>query len=149
MERSVVLVKPDGVQRGLVGEIIARFEKRGMHLVGLKMMSLSDALLDEWYAHHKEKPFFPGLKKFMMSTPVVAMVWQAPGAASVIRKMIGVTKASEAEMGTVRGDYALSTQYNIIHASESAEIAKKEIELIFNSHELFDWNKTDLQHIVE
>src|SRR2546422_694132 len=112
MERSVVLIKPDGVQRGLVGEIMRRFERKGLHLVGVKMMSLSDAILDEWYAHHKDKPFFADLKKFMMSAPVVAMVWQGPGVAGIIRKMIGVTKSSEADTGTVRGDYAVSTQYN-------------------------------------
>lgn len=148
MERSVVLVKPDGVQRGIVGEIIARFEKKGLHLVGIKMISLSDAILDEWYAHHKDKPFFGDLKQFMMSAPVVAMVWQGPHVASIIRTMIGPTKASEAPTGTVRGDFAVSTQYNIIHASESAEIAKKEIQLMFTPEELFDWNKEDLKHIV-
>lgn len=147
MERSVVLVKPDGVQRGLVGEIMTRFEKKGLHLVGLKMISLSDALLDEWYAHHKDKPFFPDLKRFMTSAPVVAMVWQGPNAASVIRKMIGVTKASEAETGTVRGDFGMSTQYNLIHASESADIAKKEISLMFEEKDLFDWDKEDLKHV--
>ena len=148
MERSVVLVKPDGVQRGLVGEIISRFERKGLHLVGIKMISLSDAILDEWYAHHKDKPFFGDLKRFMTSAPVVAMVWQGPQVASIIRKMIGVTKASEAEIGTVRGDFAVSTQYNIIHASENADIAKKEIELMFSDTDLFDWDKTDLAHVV-
>ena len=148
MERTVVLVKPDGVQRGLIGDIISRFERKGLHLIGLKMISLWDALLDEWYAHHKEKPFFAGLKQFMMSAPVVAMVWQGPTSAAVIRKMVGPTRASEAETGTIRGDFALSTQYNIIHASETGDIAKKEIELMFRPEELFDWDKTDLSHIV-
>lgn len=147
MERTVVLIKPDGVQRGLVGEIVARFERKGLHLIGLKMISLSDAILDEWYAHHKDKAFFPDLKQFMMSAPVVAMVWQGPHAASVVRKMIGVTKASEAEVGTVRGDLGLSTQYNLVHASESSDIARKEIGLMFQESDLFDWNKEDLKHV--
>jgi len=147
MERSVVLVKPDGVQRGLIGEIIHRFERKGLHLVGLKMVSLSDALLDEWYSHHKDKPFFPGLKAYMQSHPVVAMLWQGKDAVVTVRKMIGVTKAREAESGTVRGDFAMSQQYNLIHASESSEIAEKEEKLMFDPKEVFMWEKADLDFI--
>lgn len=146
MERSVVLVKPDGVQRGLIGEIIHRFERKGLKLVGLKMMALSDAVLDEWYVHHKEKPFFGGLKEYMKSYPVVAMLWEGKDAVSTIRKMIGITLAREAEPGTVRGDFAMSQQYNLIHASESVETAKKEEGLIFSKEEIIDWEKTDLKH---
>src|SRR3989338_11690979 len=101
MERSVILVKPDGVQRGLIGEVIHRFERKGLKLVGLKMISLSDALLDEWYAHHKDKPFFGSLKSYMKSYPVVAMLWEGKEAVSAIRKLTGITKASDAEPGTI------------------------------------------------
>lgn len=147
MERSVILVKPDGVQRGLIGEIIHRFERKGLHLVGLKMVALSDALLDEWYAHHKDKPFFPGLKFYMKSYPVVAMLWEGVEAVSTIRKMVGVTKAREAEAGTIRGDFAMSQQYNLIHASESIEIAEREEKLMFDQSEIFSWDKKDYEHI--
>src|SRR3990167_8775654 len=101
MEQSVVLVKPDGVQRGLIGEIIHRFERKGLKLVGLKMISLSDALLDEWYAHHKDKPFFGSLKSYMKSYPVVAMLLEGKDCVATIRKMIGLTKARDAEQGTI------------------------------------------------
>lgn len=147
MERSVVLVKPDGVQRGLIGEIIHRFERKGLKLVGIKMISLEDATLDQWYAHHKDKPFFGNLKSYMKSFPVVAMLWEGVEATATIRKLIGVTKARDAEPGTVRGDFAMSQQYNLIHASESVETAKKEEGLIFKPEEVFDWEKTDISHI--
>lgn len=147
MDRSVVLVKPDGVQRGLIGEIIHRFERKGLKLVGLKMISLSDAILDEWYVHHKDKPFFGGLKSYMKSYPVVAILLEGKDAVATIRKMIGVTKARDAESGTIRGDFAMSQQYNLVHASESVEIAKKEEMLVFNKDEIFDWDKKDLSDI--
>lgn len=147
MNRSVVLVKPDGVQRGLIGEIIHRFERKGLKLVGLKMISLEDALLEEWYAHHKDKPFFPGLKSYMQSYPVVAMVWEGYEAVPTIRKMIGITKSREAETGTIRGDFGMSQQYNLIHASENTEAAEKEIALMFDSNEIFEWDKTESVHV--
>ncbi len=147
MERSVVLVKPDGVQRGLIGEIIHRFERKGLKLVGLKMISLSDAVLDEWYAHHKEKSFFGGLKAYMKSYPVVAMLWEGKDVVATIRKMTGITLAREAEPGTIRGDFAMSQQYNLIHASEDKGVAKKEESLIFNASEIFDWEKLDRRHM--
>ncbi len=147
MENTVVLVKPDGVQRGLIGDIISRFEKKGLHLVGLKMISLTDAILDEWYAHHKDKPFFPSLKGYMMSYPVVAMLWSGIDAAVTVRKMIGITKARDAEPGTIRGDYAMSQQYNLIHASETPADAAKEQKLIFGNDEVFFWEKADYSHI--
>jgi nucleoside-diphosphate kinase len=146
MERSVILVKPDGVQRGLIGEIIHRFERKGFKMVGIKMIALDDAILDEWYAHHKDKPFFGGLKSYMKSYPVVAMLWEGRDAVSTVRKMTGVTLAREAESGTIRGDFAMSQQYNLIHASESVEIAKKEEKLMFQPSEIFTWQKTDQVH---
>ena len=147
MERSVVLVKPDGVQRGLIGEIIHRFERKGLKLVGLKMISLSDAMLDEWYVHHKDKSFFGGLKSYMKSYPVVAMLLEGKDCVATIRKMIGLTKARDAEQGTIRGDFAMSQQYNLVHASESIEIAKKEQGLIFSKEEIFEWDKLDLKNV--
>jgi nucleoside-diphosphate kinase len=147
MERSVVLVKPDGVQRGLIGEVIHRFERKGLKIIGMKMISLNDAILNEWYAHHKDKPFFGGLKSYMKSYPVVAILIEGKDVALVIRKMIGITRARDAEPGTIRGDFAMSQQYNLIHASESAEIAKREEMLMFNRDEICEWEKKDYQNI--
>lgn len=147
MERSVILVKPDGLQRGVVGEVIHRFERKGLRLSGIKMISLDDALLDEWYAHHKDKSFFSSLKEYMKSAPVIAMLWEGVDAVSTVRKIIGVTKAREAEAGTVRGDFAMSQQYNLIHASETREIAEKEEKLMFLPAEVFSWEKSDYKHI--
>lgn len=147
MERSVVLVKPDGVQRGLIGEIIHRFERKGLRLAAIKMISLTDAILDEWYAHHKDKPFFPKLKSYMKSYPVVAMLWEGLDSVATIRTMIGITKAREANPGTIRGDFAMSQQYNLIHASENTAAADKESGLIFTSVDIFDWKKEDYSHI--
>ena len=147
MERTVVLVKPDGVQRGLIGEIIARFERKGLKLASIKMISLSDALLDEWYAHHKDKAFFPNLKSYMKSYPVVAMLWEGLEAVAAVRIMIGITKAREAAPGTIRGDFAMSQQYNLIHASENADIARKEEALMFDESEIFGWEKEDYKQV--
>jgi nucleoside-diphosphate kinase len=145
MERTVVLVKPDGLQRGLVGEIIHRFERKGLKLVGIKMIRLTDDVLDNWYAHHKDKPFFATLKSFMEWTPVVAMVWEGVEAISAVRKIVGITKAREAEAGSIRGDFGMSGSQNIIHASDSVESAEKELGLIFNGDEIFDYDSaTDL-----
>src|SRR4029079_9647496 len=108
MEQTVILVKPDGVQRGLIGEIIHRFERKGFRLAALKMVNMTDEMLDEWYAHHKDKPFFPGLKSYMQSYPLVAMLWEGWYAAVSIRKMVGVPRARDSEPGTIRGDFAMS-----------------------------------------
>lgn len=147
MEKTVVLIKPDGVQRGVIGEVMVRFERKGLRLAAMKMIALDDPTLDQWYSHHKDKPFFPSLKSYMKSYPVVAMVWEGLDAATTVRKMIGITKAREAEPGTIRGDFAMSQQYNLIHASESAEAADKELKLIFKEDEIFDWNKSDYLHV--
>jgi nucleoside-diphosphate kinase len=137
MQQSVVLVKPDGLQRGLIGEIISRFERKGLKLVAIKMIQLNDEILDQWYAHHKEKPFFPSLKGFMMQSPIVAMVWEGVEAIDTIRKLVGVTKGRAAEAGSVRGDFAMSQSNNLIHASDSEDGAAKEASLIFSSQEVF------------
>lgn len=147
MEKTVVLVKPDGVQRGLIGEIIHRFERKGLKLSALKMMNMTDEIIDAWYEHHREKPFFPALKTFMTSYPIVAMVWEGHEASSVVRKMIGITQARQAEPGTIRGDFAVSTQMNLIHASESKEAAERELNILFNEGDLFTWERTDTPHL--
>lgn len=147
MEQSVIIVKPDGVQRGLIGEVIHRFERKGLKLVGIKMISLEDSLLEEWYVHHKDKPFFPGLRDYMKSYPVVAMLWEGYEAIETIRKMTGVTKSRNAEPGTIRGDFGMSQQYNLIHASENKEAADKEKGLMFKPDEIFDWVKTEHGHV--
>jgi nucleoside-diphosphate kinase len=139
MQRSIVLVKPDGLQRGLIGEIVGRFEHKGLKLVGMKMTRLTDEILDSWYAHHKDKPFFPKLKGFMQQTPIIAMVWEGLDAIDTIRKLIGVTKGRAAEGGSVRGDFAMSQSNNLIHASDSPESAQKEQDLIFAESELFEY----------
>jgi len=139
MQRTVILVKPDGLQRGLIGEIMTRFERKGLKLVGLKMMRLTDEILDTWYVHHKDKPFFKSLKEFMTWTPIVAMVWQGQEAVSAVRKIVGVTKGYEAEAGSIRGDFGMSGSQNLIHASDEPGNAEKEIGLIFEQDELFEY----------
>lgn len=139
MERTVVLIKPDGIQRGLVGEIMHRFERKGLKMVGLKMTYMTNEMLDDWYAHHKDKPFFDDLKAFMRWTPIVAMVWEGVEAIAAVRKIVGITKSREAEAGSIRGDYGMSGSQNIIHASDSLASAEKELGLIFNGGEIFDY----------
>lgn len=147
MQTSVVLVKPDALQRGLVGRIIQRFEDKGLKLRGLKMMELTDEILEEWYSHHKDKPFFTDLKKFMESSPVVAMLWEGIECINTVRKLSGVTTGREAEGGSIRGDFSMSSQHNIIHASDSEEMAKKETGLIFEKDEIFDYDKGEYLYV--
>lgn len=149
IERTVVLIKPDGVQRGFIGEIIQRFERRGLQLVGLKMMTLTDALLDKHYAHHLDKPFFASLKEFMQSSPVIAMVWQGPQAVAVVRAMAGPTKGHEAPPGTIRGDFTIEPSHNLIHASDATETAIAEIERFFSPEEIHEYTKTATQHLFD
>ena len=147
LQKTVVLVKPDGLQRGLIGDIVSRFEKKGLKLVGLKMTSLTDEVLDDWYVHHKGKPFFKGLKDFMKSYPIVAMVWEGMEAVAAVRLMCGITKGYEAEPGSIRGDYGLSQQFNLIHASDSVDSAKKEMSLLFKKEELFEYDKGEYLYL--
>jgi nucleoside-diphosphate kinase len=142
MEKTIVLIKPDGLQRGLVGEIMHRFERKGLKLVGIKMVRLTDEILENWYFHHKDKAFFKDLKSFMEWTPVVAMVWQGLEAIAAVRKVVGITKSREAEAGSIRGDFGMSGSQNMIHASDSVESAEKELGLIFNADEIFDYDST-------
>lgn len=142
-QQSVVLVKPDALQRGLLGEIIHRFERKGMKLIGLKMMRLNDEILDQWYAHHKDKQFFSNLKAFMKSSPVVAMLWEGIDAIAVVRKIVGATSGREAEAGSIRGDFSISRQLNLIHASDAVATAEKERNLIFTDSEIIDWQSAE------
>ena len=141
MERSLVLLKPDAVQRGLVGEIISRLERRGLTLVGAKLMSVSDDLARRHYAEHVGKPFFDGLVSFITSSPIVAMVIQGQNAVEVVRATIGETDPRKSPPGTIRGDLALSIGMNLIHGSDSNESAKREMGLFFSEDELLDYGK--------
>jgi len=147
MQRSVVLVKPDGLQRSLVGQIISRFERKGLKLLAIKMMRLNDQVLDQWYAHHKEKPFFGEIKKFMTSTPVIAMLWEGIDCVKAVRKLSGVTLGRAAEAGSIRGDFSMSQQLNLIHASDSEETAGKEEKIIFDKDEIFDYDKGEYLYV--
>lgn len=134
------MIKPDALQRGLVGAIVQRLEQKGLKLVATKMVWLDDETLDEHYAHLKDKPFFPATKKFMQTTPVLAMVWEGREAVEVTRALCGVTNARKAAPGTIRGDLAQSVQANLVHASDSLETAKAEIKRFFKKEELFDYS---------
>ena len=131
-EQTVVLIKPDGVKKHVIGKIIDRFESKGLVISQLQMVQLTQELLDVWYAHHKDKPFFPELSKFMMSTPVVAMVVEGKGAIKKVFDICGPTDPAEAKPGTIRKDFGQSKSNNVVHRSDSAEAAKKEIELLFS-----------------
>ena len=140
MERTLIILKPCAIQRAIIGEIINRFEKKGLLLVGMKMVWLTDEVLDEHYVHLQSKPFFNRIKDSMKSCPVIVCCWQGKEAISIVRKMVGVTNGRNAEIGTIRGDYSMSVQENIIHASDSPETAGVELERFFHSDELFDYD---------
>lgn len=146
-EKTIVLIKPDAIQRGLVGEITSRFERKGLKLVGLKMMALDEVVLREHYAHIADKPFFGGLAKFMQSTPVVAMCWEGLQVVDTVRKITGITKAREAEAGSIRGDFAMSVACNVIHASDTVENAGKEVKRFFKVDELHEYDKSEYMHV--
>lgn len=136
LERTFVAVKPDGVQRGLVGNIITRFEQRGLKLVGMKFMKVSKELAETHYGEHKGKPFFDGLVKFITSGPIVAMVWEGTDAIKLARNVIGATKPAEAAPGSIRGDLATDIGRNIVHGSDGPESAEREIGIFFSKEEL-------------
>ena len=142
MERTFIMIKPDGVQRGLVGEIIKRFETKGFTLVGLKQLAVSRELAEKHYAVHKERPFFGSLVDFITSAPVVAMVWEGDGVVTSARKIIGATNPLSAEPGTIRGDFGVSIGRNLIHGSDAIETAQTEIALWFSDDELVSWEPT-------
>jgi nucleoside-diphosphate kinase len=142
-ERTFVLLKPDAVQRGLSGELVRRFEGRGLKIVGLKLMRVSRTLAETYYAEHNGKPFFEPLMSYIASGPVVAIVLEGEGAVGIVRKMMGTTNPAEAEPGTIRGDLALTIGRNVIHGSDSLASAKREISLFFKPEELHDYRRID------
>jgi nucleoside-diphosphate kinase len=149
VERTLIIVKPDGVQRGLIGRVIGRLEERGLRFVGLKMMQVDRNLAERHYGEHREKPFFGDLVSFITSSPVVVGVVEGPDAIKVTRASVGATNPSEAAAGTIRGDFALTIGQNIIHASDKPETAKREIDLFFNADELCDYTRDIDRWIVE
>ncbi len=149
METTLLIVKPDGVQRGLVGRIVGRFEEKGLQLVGMKMMTISEDLANTHYDAHKERPFFKGLVSFMTSSPVVVMALRGNSAIEICRKMMGATFGSNAEPGTIRGDSGVSNSFNLIHGSDSPEAAEKELGLFFNEGEVQDYTLGNLNWIYD
>ena len=141
MERTLVLVKPDGVQRGLIGEIIARLERRGLKLVAAKFMQVSRELAEQHYAVHRGKPFYEGLIAYITSAPVMAMVWEGPNAVAAVRQTMGATRPTEAAPGTIRHDFGLEIGRNLTHASDSVENGEKEVSLWFRPEELVSWSR--------
>ena len=131
MERTLVLIKPDGVDRGLIGEILSRFEKKGLKIVGLQMLKMDHSLAERHYAEHKDQPFFGGVVDFMTSSPIVAAIIEGEEAVVAVRNLMGATNPLQSPPGTIRGDYGLTTSHNLIHGSDSLESAKREIELFF------------------
>jgi nucleoside-diphosphate kinase len=146
-ERTLIILKPDTIHRGLVGEIMSRFERKGLKIVGMKMIQLEDALLEAHYAHIKDKPFFAGIMKFMKSAPVIVVALSGIEAVNAVRLIIGPTKGYEAAAGTIRGDFSLSTQSNIVHASDSVENGKIEVARFFKDDELFAYKRNDFDFI--
>lgn len=142
MERTFLMVKPDGVQRNLIGEIVSRFERKGFQLVAAKLMMVSRELAEKHYAEHKDKPFFEELVNFLTSGPVFAMVWQGENIIEVARAMMGKTNPAQAAPGTIRGDFGVSIGMNVIHGSDSPESAEREIALWFDEKEILSYEKT-------
>ena len=142
-EKTLVLIKPDGVQRGLIGEIIARFEHKGLKLIGLKLLKLPHEKAEELYAPHEGKFFYDYLIRFMTSTPIVAIALQGMNAIALVRLLIGATKPSESEPGSIRGDFSIDITHNVVHASDSPENAQRELAILFDSSELVEYQRMD------
>jgi nucleoside-diphosphate kinase len=149
VERTLVLVKPDGVQRGLIGEVMSRLEHRGLRLVAGKFMQVSKELAETHYAIHKGKPFYEGLISYITSAPVMAMVWEGPSAVAAVRQTMGATRPTEAAPGTLRHDFALEVGRNLTHASDEPANAEKEVALWFKKEELVDWKRAVDQWVFE
>jgi nucleoside-diphosphate kinase len=147
-ERTLILVKPDAVQRGLMGEIISRFERRGLHPVAIKLMQVTGNMATRHYSEHRGKPFFDGLVEFITSSPVLAMVWEGPGAVAMVRSMMGATNPASSAPGTIRGDLAVSLAMNAVHGSDSAESAAREVAIFFSDDELLDWENSNSQWVL-
>ncbi len=139
MERTLIILKPDAVQRGLVGQIVIRLENKGLQIVGMKLMQISRKLAETHYEPHRGKPFYPGLVNFMTSSPVVVLALEGKDAIAISRKLMGATFGSKAEPGTIRGDFGVSNSFNLIHGSDSPESAQRELGLFFRPEELLDW----------
>jgi len=146
-ERTLIIIKPDGIGRHLAGEIIGRFEKKGLKLIAAKLTQISKELARELYAVHKGKRFFEGLVEYLSSAPVLVMVWEAEGVIDMARKMIGATFGYEAQAGTIRGDFSCSIRYNLIHGSDSSESAQKEIKLFFKPDEIINYEFADADRL--
>lgn len=149
MERTLVLVKPDGVQRGLVGNVVSRFEETGLKLVAMKMLQMDRGMAERHYAIHRGKPFFEGLVDFITSSPLVAAVFEGPRAVAVVRKLMGETDPARAAPGTIRGDLGLTMRYNVVHGSDSVENAVQEINLFFRAEELLSYERQVERWITE
>ncbi|KAJ7567299.1 hypothetical protein O6H91_02G141500 [Diphasiastrum complanatum] len=149
VERTYIMVKPDGVQRGLIGEIISRFERKGFALKGLKLFQCPTDLAEEHYVELKEKPFFPKLVKYIVSGPVVCMAWEGPGVVASARKLIGSTNPLTAEPGTIRGDLAIAVGRNVVHGSDSPDNGEREIALWFKEGELVEWEQNNAPWLLE
>lgn len=147
IQRTLVLIKPDAVQRELVGEVLHRFERKGLKFVGMKLINLDETILAEHYSHHTDKPFYAGLVKFMMETPVVAIVFEGIDVVSEVRKILGSTNPREADAGTVRADLSMDMAGNIVHASDSVDNAHIEIDRFFKPEELFSYRKLTDQYL--
>ena len=147
MERTLVIIKPDAVQRGLIGEVTQRFEKKGLKLIGMKMIYLHDDMLKEHYSHLADKPFFPRITDFMKSSPSIVQVWAGLDVVNAVRILGGITKAREADAGSIRGDLAMSIQCNVLHASDSVENAEAEVKRFFKEDELYEYDKGEWMHV--
>ena len=147
MEKTLVIIKPDAVQRGLIGEVTKRLEMKGLKLIGMKMDYLTDDILKEHYSHIADKPFFPGIAKFMKSSPAVFQVWTGLDVVNAVRILAGITKAREADSGSIRGDLAMSIQCNVLHASDSVEAGESEVGRFFNAEELYEYDKSEWMHV--
>ncbi len=141
MEQTLVLIKPDGVQRGLIGQIVTRLERRGLKLCGMKFMQMTEELASAHYGAHVDRPFYPGLVSYITSGPIVAMVWEGKNAIQIVRTTMGATNAGEAAPGTIRGDFAVEIGRNLIHGSDGPESAAREVSLFFADGELIDWER--------
>lgn len=149
MEQTLIIAKPDAVQRGLIGEIIGRLERKGLKLIGLKMVRLDETILRGHYAEHLEKSFYTGLEKFMKSSPVVVMAWEGYECVESVRILVGATNPREALAGTIRGDFAIGVGRNLIHASDSATNGESEVARFFAKEELVEYNKSEYMHLYE
>lgn len=149
MERTLVIIKPDGVQRGLIGEIIARIERRGLRLIGMKFMAVPRELAEAHYAVHRERPFYTGLVNYIVSSPVVVMAWEGKNAVKVVRQLMGSTNPTEAAPGTIRADFGLEIGRNLTHGSDSPENGQSEVALWFTPAELVTWQRTGDEWLYE